>query len=321
VASKFIPSQNKYFDPYQQRINSGTSGTSGLSPINTAYPQKYLSRVSNQQLLKAIGSSIVMRGIEPTCDYVGPTARVTLSAGALIHDYTFIELSTTNLLDFNVSAYGDTPVSGSHLCVFSNFQYIESPDTDAQTELKLTLYHVDSTGLVVSGSPAFDAARNMLLIAIIDFTKSGSNIISISESTAVSISIMGTIYYPGGSNNANMTTFFDAILGTSGTSGSSGTGATSGTSVGAGVSGTSSVTPGVSGSSGTSGNEIGLFGSSGTSGGVRSGEDGTSGSSGSSGTSGTASGTSGVSGTAGSSGAEIDEDNIIELLFLNNSQL
>jgi len=310
VTSKFIPSQNRYFDPHHQRINSGTSGTSGLGPINTAYPQKYLSRVSNQQLLKAIGDNMVLNGLDLSTSYIGPTAYIVLSAGLLIHDYTVIELPSPSNLDFNVTAYGDTPTTGSHLCVFSNFQYVESPDIDAQTSLVLTAYHVNSTGLIISGNPAFNATRNKILLAIINFTKVGSNITSISNSANTSVSILGTTYRLKGLNNTVMSELFAVALGTAGTSGRSGTSATSGTSVGDGTSGTSNFgTAGSSGQSGTSGTSASA-GTSGSSGGIFS---GSSGSSGTSGTDSTDSGTSGITTN------ELTSDDMVESIFLSSS--
>lgn len=293
MASKFIPSQNRYFDPYHQRLNSGTSGTDGLDPINTSYPQKYLSRISNQQLLKAIGNNMVLNGLELSTSFVGPNAYIVLSAGKLIADYTVIELPSASNLDFSVSSYGDTPNTNSRLVVFSNFQYLETPDTDTQTSLVLTVYHVNSTGLVVSGNPGFNATRNKILLAIIDFTKVGSNITSISKSSLTSLNILGTVYYSKGSNNTVMSDFFTSVLGTAGTSATSGTTATSGTSnFGTpGTSGTSNVeTPGTSGVSGTSG----TTGTAGTSGSSCEISSGTSGTDGTNGTDNANSGTSGL---------------------------
>ena len=302
MASKIIPLQQRYFDPYQQRINSGTSGIFGLDPIPTVYTQKYLSRVSNEQFLKAVGDNIVLKGLDPTPTSVGLLARVDLSIGTIIADETLVSLTTVNSLDFDVTTYGDTS-AGCHLVVFTNFQYIESPDLDAQTSLVLTMYHVNSTGSVISGTPTFDPVRNKLLVAIIDFTKSGPSITSISKSVLTHLDVLGVTCWAAGVNNSALIDFFSATLGTSGTSGTSGSAGTSG------ISGTSSPDSGTSGSSGTSG----ISGTSGSSPGIFS---GTSGIGGSSGTS-----YAGVAATSGTSGPEPSQEDILPLIFLSNSKL
>ena len=319
MAFKFAPIQNKYFDQYQQLINCGTSGTSGLSPINTVFPQKYLSRVSNQQFMKAIANDMVMRNLIPTPTYSGSSAIMSIAEGTLIHDDTMIYLPEATNLDFDVAAYGDTPTTGSHLCIFSDFKYIETPDVDDQTDFRLTIYHVNSTGMTVNGSPTFDLDRNKVLIGVISFTKDiSNNITEIGIDPVPLLSVMGEVFQVGaGYFNLVLYDLLSAMTGYHGTSsysGVSGISRTSGLSRSSGSSGTSgnsgsSGTSGTSGSSGTSGTSMpsGTSGTSvteGTSGGSlpsgSSGSSGVSGSSGSSGTSGT-SGTSMPSGTSGTS--------------------
>jgi hypothetical protein len=323
VTSIFTPVQNRYFDPYQQLINSGTSGTSGLMQINTAYPKKYLSRVSNQQFLKVIGNNIILKDLNITPAYAGPVAFASISSGTVIQDDTLISILPVTL-DLNCSTYGDTPLTGSHLCVFSNFKYIETPDVDSQTPLVLTLYHVDSTGYVVSGSPTFDLTRNLILVGILDFTKASTNMASISISTLTEITVMGKSFTVGGGfENMMIYSVFDALAGVSGTSGVSGISKTSGTAGTVGTTGSSglSKSSGSSGTAASSGNLgsqgttgthgtsstsliLAMSGTSSTSGLSRSsGSSGLSKSSGSSGSSGLSksSGSSGVKGSAGTS--------------------
>jgi len=88
----------------------------------------------------------------------------------------------------------------------------------------LTVYHVNSSGTptAFSGSPAFSATKNKLLIAIINFTKSGSNVIACSERPTILLAdqapyltVSGVHYYVRGmtSSNLNFYTIYTNLVG------------------------------------------------------------------------------------------------------------
>jgi len=213
MAQFYYPIQNRYNDPYQQRITAAAS----------SYKEKYLSKVSND-ITKMIGDNILISGLNVTPSYLGSTITLQFTPGILIHDSTVIAITGTSTLDCDVSALPDTPTGGACLAVFTNFQYIESGDPEVQTPLKLTVYHVNSSGTptAFSGSPAFSATKNKLLIAIINFTKSGSNVIACSERPTILLAdqapyltVSGVHYYVRGmtSSNLNFYTIYTNLVG------------------------------------------------------------------------------------------------------------
>jgi len=197
------PTQNRYNDPYQQR---GTS-------YGSIYNSKYLSRASND-ILKMFGDNVVVNGLLVTPTFLGSVITLTFTAGIVIHDSTVINLSLPNTLTCDVAALGDTPGADCHLVVFTDFQYIETPDLDAQTALSLTVYHANSGGGIVTafpGSGAFNATRNKIMVSALSFTKSGANVVACEEIPSVLaanqppyLPVLGTNYYMRGVTNTNI---------------------------------------------------------------------------------------------------------------------
>jgi hypothetical protein len=213
MAQFYYPSQNRYNDPYQQRV----------ATLGSAFREKYLSRASND-ITKMFGDNILISGLDVTPSFLGSVITLQFTPGILIHDSTAIAITATSTLDCNVSALADTPVGNAHLGVFTDFQYFESGDPVTQTPLKLTVYHVNSTGTptAFAGSPAFSANRNKLLIAIINFTKSGANVAACSEAPVVLVAdqapyltVSGVNYYLRGmtSSNINFYEIYNDLVG------------------------------------------------------------------------------------------------------------
>jgi len=201
MASAAIPTQNKYNDPYQQKNTD----------YGSIYRQKSLSRAAND-ILKMFGDNIVLNGLDVTPSFIGPTAVLDLTSGILIHDSTLVELNSSSLT-CDVTAVGDTTTHNCYLAIFTDFQYVETPDADSQTELKLSVYHISpgGTATAFSGSPAFSTTRNKVLITILQFTKVGSNITAISEvplalagGSSPSILVSGETYYIKGITEDNI---------------------------------------------------------------------------------------------------------------------
>ena len=203
MSQTIFPTQNRYNDPYHQRVTN----------YGSIYNQKYLSRASNE-IIKAFGNNMIIKGLQVTPTFLNSIATLDFTPGLLIHDLTLIEITAITTLNCNISALGDTPTTGSHLVVFTDFQYVETPDLDSQNQLKLSVYHVNGAGTVVTafaGSPAFSATRNKVIVSILNFTKSGVNIVSCTESTPVivdgklsPISILGVNYYLKGLDSENI---------------------------------------------------------------------------------------------------------------------
>jgi len=164
------PTQNRYNDVYQQRLTN----------YGTAYRQKYLSRASND-ILKMFGDNMVVSGLLVTPTWLGSIITLTLTSGVLIHDSTAVEI-TAPTLTCDVVGKADTTSGGAYLGIFSGFQYIESPDVDSQTSMSLSVYHISAAGVptAFSGSPAFSATKNKVLISKIKFTLSGAAVIALS---------------------------------------------------------------------------------------------------------------------------------------------
>ena len=213
MASRFIPTQCRFNDPYHQRITN----------YGTIYNKKYLSRASNK-ILKAFGSDMIMKGLQVTPSFLGHVITLDYTPGLVIHDSTLIEVTTANTLTCDVATVGDTLNTGSHLVVFSDFQYIETPDVDLQTALRLSVYHINIDGTIVTafpGSPAFSVTRNKIMLSVLNFNKDMSNnVIFCSEVTGFGIfNILGVDYYIKGMNRSNIPSwdtiesYLDSVLG------------------------------------------------------------------------------------------------------------
>lgn len=213
MAQFYYPSQNRYNDPYQQRV----------ATLGSAFREKYLSKASND-ITKMFGDNILVSGLDVTPSFLGSVITLNFTPGILIHDSTAIAITGTSTLDCNVSALADTTSNGAHLGVFTDFQYCEPADPITQTPLKLTVYHVSAAGVptAFAGSPAFSATRNKLLVAIIDFTKSGVNVTACSEHPTVLVAdqapyltVSGVNYYLRGmtSTNINFYEIYNDLIG------------------------------------------------------------------------------------------------------------
>lgn len=187
------PSQNRFNDPHEMRIKD----------LGTQHKQKYLSREANN-IIKAFADNIVLNGLEVTPTYVGTVINIALTSGILIHDSTLIALPEDCLLNCDVTGLTDT-TTGSHIAIFSEFQYIETPDEDNQTPLKISLYHVNGDGSIVTpfpGCPDFNPDKHKILISALNFTRVGTNITSCSVKSDIAeneyspkILVNGTYYY------------------------------------------------------------------------------------------------------------------------------
>lgn len=164
MAVQVTPVQERYIDPYMQRIYD----------FNTVDAKVYLSRATNM-LLKSIGDDIVLDGF----DIKNPTISsdtiisVDVDPGLAIQDYTLCE----NLagvgsvpkvtLSIDVAGLDDTTVGGAHIGVWISYQFLH---TIIQNDFVLKMYHVPSSGFGMTPS-GFSAPRCATLIGILCFTK------------------------------------------------------------------------------------------------------------------------------------------------------
>lgn len=207
------PTQNIYNDPYQQRRTN----------YGTIYPSKYLSKASND-ILRAFSNNIVIKGLTVTPSFIGSNITLQFTPGIVVHDSTLINLTSTITITCDVSSVGDTPTSNSYLAVFTNFKYIETPDSNSQTPLSMTVYHINSSRIATpfSGSPAFSSIKNTLMVTFLSFTKqipTGEVIACNEVPTTLTnrqptpLTVNGTVYYPRGFSRAGLNSwdFFDTM--------------------------------------------------------------------------------------------------------------
>ena len=199
------PTQRRYNDPYDQLVTTPGS----------VYKQKYLSQIYNN-VLRAFGNNIIFKGLKESITYNASTINISLSAGTIIQDSTLINFPSTTALTADVSHLSDSSM-GSFLVIVLDFLFTETPDLDSQTSAKMHIYHVDSTGLIVTplfGCPTFDPIRSKTIISVIDFYRPGPFITSAvarsaSLTSPTSITILGTTYAVKGQIQSNLT-FYDA---------------------------------------------------------------------------------------------------------------
>lgn len=191
MASSITPSQVRYNDPYQNTIFD----------YNTPDSKVYLSRESNS-ILKAIGNNLVLNGLTLTPTFSGSTVYVNVGKGFAIHDLTLLELtSNINSVDINVATLADTPIGGCHLAVFTSYQYIQTVEPNL---MYLKIFHINSSGIIDAPDGMFNAVSDLILLGVINFTKSGTNVINSSLANIGSMSINGITYYNRGYDPNNM---------------------------------------------------------------------------------------------------------------------
>lgn len=191
MAYTTTPIQTRYNDPYQQPIFEFNTDS-----------KMYLSKESNR-LLNVIGNDIVIKGMEmsdPTI--LSPsTVLVTIAPGCAIQDETLIEFTDVSSLDIDCSYLIDTPTSGAHLCVFLNYENIQTIEANLAS---VDLFYVEASGVVNDPFGRFKTRSCRILLGIIDFTKDGTSVTAVSKNDSTTLSIADTTYYAGGMNPDNI---------------------------------------------------------------------------------------------------------------------
>jgi len=193
MASTITPTQTRVNDPYQQTIFQ----------YNTADSKIYLSRESNK-LLNVIGTDMVLKGMTMLApSIIGlSTIRTNIDIGWAIQDSTLIQFTDSNNVDIDVSSLDDTPVGGAHLGVFLKYQYLQTIESNLAS---VDIFHIQFDGTVTNPLSRFSSNSCRILLGVIDFTKSGTTVISATINTNLStLNVEGSIMYQRGANIDNM---------------------------------------------------------------------------------------------------------------------
>ena len=191
MAEYFTPTQERFNDPYQQRIFD----------YGTVDSRVYLSRATNM-ILKAIGNNVVLNGFTiGGLSGIGTSIiSLTVSTGYAIQDSTLVQSEQIATLTIDVSTLVDTTTGGAHLGVFLDYEYLETVESNPAV---IRLYHISSDGMTLTPA-GFDSARCLTLIGLIEFTKVAALVTAVSEITGGSLSINGTLFTVKGLTDSNI---------------------------------------------------------------------------------------------------------------------
>jgi len=128
------PTQVRYNDPYDQTIFEFNDG------------RMYLSKNANK-LFNVIGNDVVIKGMEMSAPaIIGlDTVQTSIAAGWAICDETLIQFSEESIVDIDCSSLIDTTAGGAHLCVFLNYENIQTIEANLAS---VDLFHVEASGVV-----------------------------------------------------------------------------------------------------------------------------------------------------------------------------
>jgi hypothetical protein len=212
MSNSYTPNQNRYDDPYQQRIYD----------YNTTDSRLYLSRAANF-LLKSIGNNIVLDklnilAVTQVEDEGVITVSANISAGYVIQDSTLLELGE-GTLDLDVTSLGDTVHNSAHLVVLVDYKFIETIEPNVA---RVKLLWVSSTGSVLPAID-YDPTRCLVLLGVISFDKSDPSYIYVEDPVTISPITIGTsgMSVWGPLSNSDFVDLVRRIAGT-GTSGTGG---------------------------------------------------------------------------------------------------
>ena len=169
---------------------------SQYSTISSSNILNHLPSLVNQ-LLRAIGNNVVLRGLDCDISTDGTNVTVDVSPGVLIQDHTLIEIPhSTNLTIENAGLYDQD----GKFVVYVQFQFL---NTVADNPVRLGIKHISQTGIASGG---WDHNVNATALTFYRFTKDiGDNVTSIEESNDDFIVIEGVEYYKYGLSSQNIT--------------------------------------------------------------------------------------------------------------------
>ena len=169
---------------------------SQYSTISSSNILNHLPSLVNQ-LLRAIGNNVVLRGLDCDVSTDGSTISIDVSSGVVIQDHTLIEIPhSTNLTLQNAGSYDQD----GKFVVYVQFQFL---NTVADNPVRLGIKHISQIGVASGG---WDHNVNATVLTFYDFSKDiGDNVTSIEESNDEFIVIEGKEYYKYGLSATNIT--------------------------------------------------------------------------------------------------------------------
>lgn len=190
MSSSVTPVQTRYNDPYEVQIYD----------FMTADSKVYLTEESNR-VLRAIGNNIVLSGLTiSSVTFLNSVITININGGYAIQDDVLVIVTdVSSTLTIDVSLLGDTPHYGCHLAVFVDYGYIPTAETNT---LALKVFHIEADS--TESSVTFNAARDKLLLGVIEFEKSGVNVISASELFVGNLTVETILFWVRGYDPSNL---------------------------------------------------------------------------------------------------------------------
>jgi len=196
MAEYVIPGQDRYIDPYQQRVFD----------FNTVDAKVYLSRITNM-IMQTIGNDIVLKGfgISSISGVGTTTVSLNVASGFAIQDKTLINVTdASSTLTLDMTSLEDTS-HGHHLAVFIDYQYLETVELNPAV---LRLYHVASGGVTIN-PVGFQEGRCLIMLGVLEVYKDiGTGLITsivlVTGSTPPTLVVRGTTMFERGYKVANI---------------------------------------------------------------------------------------------------------------------
>jgi len=199
MASTIQPTQTRYNTPYDQT----------LFDFDTIDSKVYLSRETNK-ILNIVGNDIVIKEMNMTDPVIigASTVRTSIGIGSAIQDETLLKFSSVSIVDIDCASLDDTTVSGCHLGVFLNYQYLQTMETNTA---KVEIYHIQADGTVTNPLGTYNIDTCRILLGVINFTKSGANVTAVSRYELPTLLVSGSTIYIRGKNpdNINLPNMFE----------------------------------------------------------------------------------------------------------------
>lgn len=192
MASTIQPTQTRYNTPYDQT----------LFDFNTIDSKVYLARESNK-ILNIVGKDIVIKDMHMTDPVIvgASTVQVTIEPGMAIQDETLLKFTNSSTVDIDCSELDDTTVSGCHLGVFLNYQYLQTLETN---DAKVEIYHIAADGTVTNPLGTYNIYNCRILLGVINFTKSGANVTAVERYTFPTLLVSGSTMYIRGEDPSHI---------------------------------------------------------------------------------------------------------------------
>jgi len=192
MASTIQPTQTRYNTPYDQT----------LFDFDTIDSKVYLSRETNK-ILNIVGNDIVIKEMNMTDPVIigASTVRTSIGIGSAIQDETLLKFSSVSIVDIDCASLDDTTVSGCHLGVFLNYQYLQTMETNTA---KVEIYHIAADGTVTNPLGTYNIYNCRILLGVINFTKSGANVTAVERYLSPTLLVSGSTMYIRGEDPSHI---------------------------------------------------------------------------------------------------------------------